>query len=126
MRIKAIAVAAGLVAAAAVALPASAQTVTPSFYGNLGYTFIDGGAGAEFGALTARAGARLHNNFALEGEAAVGVDGDEVVGAATVETKLKHSFNAYAVGLLPVTPQLDLFVRGGYGTTRVSARSAGA
>lgn len=114
-------------AAAAVALPAAAQQApTPSFYGNLGYTFIDGGEGAKFGAATARLGARVHNNFAVEGEAAIGVDGDSVtVGGITADTKLKHSFNAYAVGLLPVTPQLDLFVRGGYGTTRVRATSAG-
>jgi opacity protein-like surface antigen len=114
------------VASAAAALPAAAQEVVPSFYGNLGYTFIDGGDAANFGAATARLGARVHNNLAIEGEAAIGVDGDSgLVAGAPVSTKLKHSFNGYVVGLLPVTPQLDLFVRGGYGTTKVRARAAG-
>lgn len=118
---------AGAVAAVALtaAMPAAAQSLSqPGFYGNLGYTFVDGGANANFGAVTGRLGARLHPNFAVEAEGAFGVDGDSaVVGGVTVETKLKHSFGGYAVGIIPVTPQLDLFARGGYGTSRIRAKS---
>jgi hypothetical protein len=110
------------------AAPASAQTVSaPQFYGNLGYTFVDADAGLNYGVATARLGARLHPNFGLEAEAGLGVDGDTlVVAGTTVRTKVKHSFGGYAVAFLPVTPQLDLFARGGYGATRIRAESATA
>jgi hypothetical protein len=120
MSVLAAAVAASAVAA--VAMPAAAQTITPTYYGALGYSFVDGGTGANFGAVTARLGARLHRYFGAEAEGALGVDGDNTtVAGVNVRTKLKHSVAAYAVAFLPVTPQFEFFVRGGYGSSRVRA-----
>lgn len=118
--------AAGAVMALA-ALPAAAQSLqAPSFYGTAGYAFIDGGEAANFGALEARLGARLHPNFGVEAEGAIGVDGDsENVGGVLVKSDLKHSLAAYAVGFLPVAPNFDVFVRGGFGTTKVGVKGAG-
>jgi len=101
------------------AMPAAAQSVSaPQFYGNLGYTFVDA-SDVNLGAVTGRLGARLHPNFGVEGEAAIGVDGDrQTIGGVNYRTKLKHSFAGYGVAYLPLTPQFELFARGGYGTTR--------
>lgn len=119
-------IAAAASAAAFAALPAAAESITPAVYGTLGYSFVDGGSDVNFGALNGRVGARLHKYFGVEGEAAIGVDGDSTrVGAVTVKSKLKHSLAAYAVGVLPVNDKLDVFVRGGYGTTRVRVSAAG-
>lgn len=110
--------------AALTAMPAAAQTV-PSFYGNLGYSVVDGDD-ATLGALGGRVGARLHNNFGVEGELAFGVDGDSTrVGAVDVKTDLKHSLAAYGVGFLPVNEQFELLARVGYGTTKIRAKAAG-
>jgi outer membrane immunogenic protein len=121
-------IAAAFVASTAVfaALPAAAQTeALPSFYGNLGYTFVDGDGG-NLGAITGRLGARFHKYIGAEAEAGIGVDSDrQTVGAATIRTKLKHSFAGYAVAYLPVTPQFELFARGGYGTTRLNVKASG-
>jgi hypothetical protein len=119
---------AGALATAALGLAtaASAQGLPAQFYGNLGYSFIDGGSDANFGAIHARLGARLHRYFAVEAEGAIGVDGDSGVTAGVpYRAKLRHSGAAYAVGVLPVTPQLDLMVRGGYGGSSVRATTAG-
>jgi opacity protein-like surface antigen len=121
MKVSVLAAAMAASAVAFTAVPAAAQTeVIPNFYGNLGYTFLDGGDGVNLGAATARVGVRLHRYFGAEAEGALGVDGDRsVVLGSTVRTKLKHSIGAYAVGFLPVTPQLELFARGGYGASRI-------
>ena len=126
MKFTLIAAAAAASAVALTALPASAQSLSePGFYGNLGYTFVDGD-GANLGALTGRLGARVHQYFGAEAELGVGVDGDTTtIGNVNVKTKLKHSVAGYAVGFLPVQPNADLFIRGGYGSTRLRASAPG-
>jgi hypothetical protein len=111
--------------AVGVASAASAQTLqAPAFYGNLGYSFIDGGSDAQLGAIHGRLGAQLHRYFAVEAEGSFGVDGDSaVIGGLPVRTKLRHSAAAYAVGVLPVTPKFDLLVRGGYGASSLRVTS---
>ena len=113
---------AGIIAASATfvaAMPAAAQSLSaPNFYGTLGYTYVDAND-VNLGAVTGRLGARLHRNFGVEGEAAIGVDSDrDTLAGVTYRTKLKHSFAGYGVAYLPLSPQVELFARGGYGTTR--------
>lgn len=120
----AFAAAAAATAAVALAAPASAQSISqPAFYGNLGYTFIDGNSAGDLGVLAGRVGARLHPNFGAEAELGFGVDSAK---AGAVKTKVRHTAAAYAVGFLPVTEQFDLFARGGYGTTRLKVSVPGA
>jgi len=102
------------------ATQASAQESAPRpVYGNLGYTFIDAGNGANVGAATGRIGARFGRYLGVEGEAMIGVDSDRTyLGGLPVDTKLKHAFAGYGVGYLPLSPQVELFGRVGYGTNR--------
>ena len=118
-----------LLATAAVsllALPAAAQTAAgPQWYGTAGYTHLDGD-NADLGAITGRVGARLNPNFALEGEASIGVVDDDVR-IAGVNGSIEQDYDAaaYAVGIIPVSPNLELFGRVGYGTTSIKAKVAG-
>jgi len=108
------------------AFPALAQEESTGFYGNLGYNYVDAGAGFKFSALSARAGYRFHQYFGAEGEAAIGVDDDHItLSGVRVKTELKHSFNGYVVGFLPVGKNFDLLARGGYGTTKIKASALG-
>jgi hypothetical protein len=113
--------------ALAFAMPAAAQDeAVTGAYGNLGYSFVDGGDSAQFGAVGARIGYRFHTYFGAEAEGAIGVDGDRATfGAVTIKTELKHSVAAYGVGFLPVSPNFDLLARVGYGSSKVKASSAG-
>jgi opacity protein-like surface antigen len=117
--------AAAAVAIGSFAAPAFAQepTLRP-VYGALGYTFIDGGNGANLGAATGRLGYRFNRFLGVEGEAAIGVDSDNsYIGSTRFNTKLKHSFAGYGVGYLPLTQQIELFGRLGYGTNRIRVSS---
>lgn len=108
------------------ALPAAAQSVsTPQWYGTAGYTALDAGD-ANLGAITGRVGARLHPNFGLEGEASIGVvDDDITVAGVTGSVEQDYDAAAYAVGVVPLSPQFELFGRVGYGTTSIKADVAG-
>lgn len=113
-------------AVSAIAAPAMAQSVSsPSYYGTLGYSHLDNSDG-NLGAVTGRLGARLSPNFAVEGEASFGVRDDDIA-VAGVPVKVEHNYDAavYAVGILPVTPEFELFGRLGYGTTELEAKAAG-
>lgn len=118
-----------LLATAAISLfavPAMAQTVSsPQWSGSVGYTVLDGD-NVDLGAITGRATARLHPNFAVEGEASIGVKDDDIT-VAGVNGSVEHDYDAalYAVGVVPVTPNFELFGRVGYGTTSIKADIAG-
>ncbi|CAN5200883.1 hypothetical protein BH09PSE1_BH09PSE1_17120 [soil metagenome] len=122
-----------LLAAAAVSLfavPAMAQTVTsPTYYGTLGYTQLenhDGDADGSLGAVTGRVGAKLHPNFGVEAETSFGVGHDDFT-VAGVSGKVEHRYDvaAYGVASVPVTSNIDLFARVGYGVTELKASAAG-
>jgi outer membrane immunogenic protein len=119
--------AATAVAAASVfAVPAMAQTVTsPTYYGTLGYGQANTDA-ADLGAVQGRIGAKLHPNFGVEAETSFGVGHDDV-SFAGVDGKVEHRYDvaAYGVATLPVTSNIDLFARAGYGVTEVKASAAG-
>lgn len=112
------------VAISAIAAPALAQSVSePRGYGNLGYTHLDD---TSTGAVTGRLGVNLNRFIALETEASVGVK-DHDINVAGVDGKIEHDYDAaaYVVGTLPVTPNFELFARGGYGTTKIKTELAG-
>lgn len=118
-----------LLATAAISLfavPAMAQTLqSPTYYGTLGYTQLDTD-NADLGAVTGRVGAKLHPNFGVEAETSFGVGHDDVT-VAGVNAKVEHRYDVagYAVASLPVTSNIDLFARAGYGVTEVKASAAG-
>lgn len=132
-----------LIAAAAallVAGTASAQTAPPSFYGTLGYTSFsnsDGDEDVTLGAVNARLGARFGRNIGIEADAGVGVGEDEflptcptiqvcaAVVPAPVEVQLENHFAGHVVGFLPVSPNVELLARVGYGRLSVESRTRG-
>ena len=81
----------GIIAASATfvaAMPATAQSLTaPNFYGTLGYTYVDAND-VNLGAVTGRLGARLHPNFGVEGEAAIGVDRTSAFDAERIAARI--------------------------------------
>lgn len=103
-----------------------AQTVTsPTYYGTLGYTQLDTD-NADLGAVTGRVGAKLHPNFGVEAETSFGVGHDDVnVGVVSGKVEHRYDVAGYAVASLPVTSNIDLFARAGYGVTEVKASAAG-
>jgi outer membrane immunogenic protein len=115
-----------LLAGAAIPAVADAQdTNTISYYGNLGYagSNVDG---VDLGALQARLGARFGPHFGVEGELATGIDNDKTyVAGVPVKVDLEHQVAVYGVGFLPVSPNVDLFARVGYGNTKLKASAAG-
>jgi hypothetical protein len=102
-------------AATLVAAPAMAQDIEG--YMNLGYSHIDAD-GADLGAATVRVGAKVHQYFGVELEAAVGLVNDGPVG---LETELDQAGAVYAVGHFPVGEQFDLMARAGWGRSQFSA-----
>ncbi|KQW83183.1 cell envelope biogenesis protein OmpA [Brevundimonas sp. Root1279] len=109
-----------------IAAPAMAQSVSnPQWTGSLGYTQLDGDQG-DLGAVTGRVTAKMSRYFGVEGEASVGVK-DEDISFAGVDGKLEHDYDAaiYGVANVPVSPNLELFGRVGYGTTSIKADVAG-
>ena len=111
-------------AATLIAAPAMAQVAQP-VYGSVGYSQLDA-EGSDLGAITGRMGYKFTPNFAVEGEASVGVS-DDTYTVGGIDTRVEHKYDAaaYAVGILPINPNLELFARGGYGTTEVEASAAG-
>lgn len=119
-------IAASLAAATAAIVPAFAHAqISPEYYGSLGYgsTRTDG---ADLGSVQGRVGVKLTPHLGVEGELAAGLSDDKTYAAgAPVNVDLKHQAAAYAVGFLPVTPQIDLLARVGYGTTKLKTSLAG-
>jgi hypothetical protein len=108
-------------AAAGLGLAGTAQAQDagqPGLYANGGYTHYDFDD-VTLGGVGARLGYRLHPNFAVEGEAAFGVKDDDI---GPVNVELDNQVGVYGVGVLPVSPQLDLFGRVGW--ARVEASGA--
>ena len=110
------------------ALPAAAQVVQPggpTYYGSLGYSQLDHSDG-NLGAVTGRLGAKFNPYFVVEGEGSIGVKDDDFT-IAGVDGKIEHDYDlaAYAVGTMPLTPNFELFARGGYGTTRIKGELGG-
>lgn len=112
-------------AAMAAAVPAAAQV---TYYGNLGYSFIQAeDLDVNLGAIGGKVGARFNPYLGAEAEAAFGVDDDSArVLNVPVKVELKHAVAAYVVGFVPVSENLELFGRLGYGSAKVKASALGA
>ena len=109
-------------AAAVLAAPAMAQE---RVYGSVAYSQLEAD-GVDLGAVTGRLGYKFNPNFAVEGEASFGVSDDDVtIGATTASVEHEYDAAVYAVGTLPISPNFELFARGGYGTTEIEASAAG-
>ncbi|NJC40013.1 hypothetical protein GGQ87_000271 [Brevundimonas alba] len=108
-----------------IAAPAMAQDPASRVTGSIGYTQLDGDDG-DLGAVTGRVGYDFTRNLGIEGEASVGVK-DQDVTFGGVNTTLEHEYDAavYGVAKLPLSENLELFGRVGYGTTEVKASTAG-
>lgn len=114
-----------LTASAAVALLAAAVPAAAETYGNLGYTAVDAGD-TNLGGVTGRLGWRS-GYFGVEGEASMGVKGDSTtVGTVTTGTRLQHQYAGYVTGTVPVTGNIDIIGRVGYGETKIKDKTAGA
>ena len=92
-----------------------------NFYGNLGGSYVRY-SGANLWALQGRVGARFARYFGAEGEAAFGVNTDNVNG---VDVKLRHEYAGYGVVHMPLVRNLDIFGRVGYGHSSIRASAPG-
>jgi opacity protein-like surface antigen len=107
---------------------AQAQTAAPTgFYGTLGYAGT-GYSGYDVGAIQGRLGYRFNNWLGAEGEVSGGVKDDSKAIAPGVDAKFKldHQEAIYGVGFIPLSPQLDLLGRVGYGHSKAEAEIPGA
>lgn len=120
-------IAATLVAGSVLAAPMFAQAQSSTdIYGSLNYGQTRT-KGADTSAIQGRVGAKLTPYFGVEGEVAGGVDSDKVyTPGGPARVKMQHQVAGYAVGYLPVNPNLDLTARVGYGTTKFSTNNPAA
>lgn len=114
-----------LAALATLSAPAFAQ----GWYADVGYqqlNFDGSGVDADLGAITGHVGYNLNPNFAIEGEAGVGVQEESfntILG--NVDVELNYLVGIYGKAQLPVTDQLNLFARGGVVNAELGASGAG-
>ena len=120
-------IAATLVAGSVLAAPLVAQSQNSTeVYGSVNYGQTRT-RGVDTGAIQGRVGAKFTPNFGVEAEVAGGVDGDKTyTPGGPTNVKMEHQAAAYAVGFLPVTPNLDLIGRVGYGTTKFDTKNPAA
>jgi hypothetical protein len=123
--LKSIVVFAALAAAAAVAAPASAQSIAdlkPITYNvSAGYTGVSW-SGQNLGAVTLRAGADFGKYLGVEGEGSFGVtDANTAVHGYNGKLHLNDQYAGYGVVRYPVLPNANLFARVGYGHSDIKA-----
>lgn len=104
-----------LAAAAALAVPAfaPANAQVANVYISGGYTHFDGDGGGDLGALTGRVGVGFGQNFAVEGEASLGVKDDSGL-------ELDNELGIFGVGKLPIASNFDIFARVGFARIETS------
>jgi hypothetical protein len=107
-----------LAAVASLAAPAvmTASAQATGLYASGGYAnynFDAPGGDVNLGGIQGRLGYGFHPNFAVEGEATVGVKDDG-------GNELNNELGVYAVGKLPVTSNLELLARVGASRTEIN------
>jgi len=105
----------------ALAAPALAQAET-TWYGTLGYANVDIDP-INLGAIQGRFGGQFSPYFAVEGEASVGVS-DGSVGPLTFD--LNNEIALFAVGKMPVSENVNLLARVGYGSSEIKLTGFGS
>lgn len=109
-------VATAAAALALVAAPASAQDSSDiKVYASIGYVAL-GDSDVTLGGAQARVGFR-GEHFGVEAEGSIGVVDDSLFG---LDVDLDNQFAGYVVGYMPVSENVDLIGRIGYGTFQVS------
>jgi outer membrane immunogenic protein len=124
-------IAAASMAAIAAVFPAAAQAQDAAAtkagpYVGINAGIVDGSGGVDLKAIQGRLGYRFNDWIGVEGDLATGLKSDtDNVAGVDVNTKLKHSADAYVVGFAPIGANTDLLARVGYGTTKLRAKAAG-
>lgn len=109
---------AALAALSVAAVPALSHAQDTGVYGTLGYAGSRA-EGADTGAVQGRLGAKLTPHFGVEGELSGGVKDDDIdTNGVRSNLEQTHSAAVYGVGFLPVSPNVDLIGRVGYGNTQ--------
>ena len=117
-----------LVAMAAAPAIASAQASGAGtlVYGTLGYADSNTDH-LNLGTIQGRVGARFGQYFGVEGELGFGVAGDKTTqNGVNVKANIQNQEAIYGVGFLPLSSNVDLLARIGYGDTRVKAKASAA
>lgn len=104
-------------AACLLATPAFAQGPA-AVYGNLGLTHTDIQNGPSFELVTARVGAKFVKYIGAEFEDSLAWEQGDVDG---VSVKLQNDWAAYALGYIPVTDNVSVFGKVGYGSSKVKS-----
>ncbi|CAN7508683.1 porin family protein [Phenylobacterium sp. LjRoot164] len=112
-----------LIAAFAVAGSAHAA----DFYGSLGYAqFETKQLDTSLGAVQGRLGARLTPHLGIEGELGFGVDDDRIYQPYIADydgtERLKGQVGVYAVGVLPLSENAEVFARLGFGRAKLNLK----
>ena len=111
----------------AVALAISTPAMAAELYGTVGYTYLDQDLrDTQLGAIQGRFGAKFTPHVGIEGEAAIGVSGDEYSIPYLSngmyfrsKTDLSYQVAVYGVAYLPVSPKAELLARVGYGRSEL-------
>lgn len=108
--------AAALAATTAMAAPAAAQSLTkPEFTASVGYArFADGSEDWDGHAVAARGAVRLHRYFGIEAEGNLGLGSSDIGG---VDFAMNHTVAGFVVAYLPLSDDMDIYARAGYGST---------
>jgi outer membrane immunogenic protein len=122
--------ASALALAALLPMAASAQTAAPNvnigttFYGTIGYADSNTDH-LNLGTIQGRLGARFGEYFGIEGELGAGVTSDKTtVSGIDIKAKIQNQEAIYAVGYLPLSTNIELLARIGYGDTRAKAKAS--
>ena len=108
------------VAALSLAAPALAQA--QEVYGTIGYANVDIDP-VNLGAIQGRLGVNFNSHFGIEGEASFGVADDEILG---VSVELTNTYGAFVVARMPVSENVDIFVRGGFASGEIDVGGTSA
>jgi len=142
---------ASLFASAAMAQDNQGADDKAGLYGNIGVTLLSteldltqtevsgqvfdlGTPSPDITMLTGRLGYRLNKYFALEGEAGFGLGGDDFAESLPIDVlgnivnvdadiglDVQNYYIGFARGILPISDQFEVFIRGGYGTASADA-----
>lgn len=108
---------------------AQAQVTNTQFYGTVGYG-QDLDKDQDLGVIQGRLGARFGRFLGVEGEVGAGVKSDKFSDQFTsppIELKrsIEYQVASYAVAYAPLSPNIDLLARAGYGATRFKSSLKG-